>query len=446
MEQFDLICIGGGSGGIAAARRAAQYGAKVALIEKNKLGGTCVNVGCVPKKLFYQAVSYKNIIDSAKEMGFDEVGSAKFNWSRFKQQSDNYIARLNQIYKDNLIKSGVTLIQGLAKFLSPNQIAVNGQTYTASHIILATGGKPIIPAINNANLGLTTDDFFNLTEAPANVAIVGGGYIACELSGVMQKLGSNCHLIVRKDRVLRQLDPEISQELQNQMIKDGVKLHLNQSIQQIEQKNNKIHITTDNNQEITVDCLIWATGRNPNIENLDLEKAGIEIKNGFIAIDQYQQTNIKGIYAIGDITNQPALTPVAIKAGRTLADRLFNNQPNAKLDTNNIPTVIFTHPPIAAIGLNEAQARNSFGDDIKVYHQQFTPMSQAFLLNKNKTIIRLICRASDEKILGLQMIGESSNEILQGFAVSIKMGAHKYDFDNTVAIHPTIAEELVTIK
>lgn len=447
--QFDLICIGGGSGGIAAARRAAEYGATVAVIEQHRLGGTCVNVGCVPKKLFWYAANVADAIENAPLYGFEGIGdNTAFNWAQFKHERDAYISRLNDIYANNLEKSGVSVIQGQATFVDTHTIAVNGNQYQAKHIIIATGGTPFVPPqIEGSNLGITSDDYFALPTQPQHMLVVGAGYIACEIAGVMQALGSQVDMVVRSSRVLKVLDEDITQVLQHAMSEQGIQLHHNANVEKIVRHNQRLQVQLDTGTSIITDSVLFATGRRPNTDALGLDAIGVSRKpNGSIPVDAYQNTNIPHIYAIGDITEQMQLTPVAIAAGRKLAARLFNQQDNAKLDTNNIPTVMFTHPPIGSVGYTESQAQAEFGQDITIYRTTFTPMLRTFAKHKPKTLMKLICHGKDERVVGIQMIGDGVDEMLQGFAVAVKMGATKADFDSTVAIHPTSSEELVTLR
>ena len=449
MTRFDLICIGGGSGGIATARRAAEYGAKVAVIENARLGGTCVNVGCVPKKLFWYAANTAEALENARIFGFAGIpAQPHIDWAHFKHERDAYIARLNGIYENNLHKSGVTLIRGAARFVDAKTIAVEGKTYHAEHIVIATGGKPAVPDISGAALGATSDDFFALETRPHNAVIVGGGYIACEIAGVLQALGTKVHLVIRGERPLRQVDADISHTLLDAMREQGITVHLHNEIEHIEKQDENLHIRLKDGSRLDTAFLLWATGRRANTDTLDLAAAGIASRdNGQIPVDAYQNTNIPGIYAIGDITGQPELTPVAIAAGRRLAARLFKGEADSKLEEDNIPSVMFTHPPIGTVGLGEDAAIKQYGAArIKTYRAAFTPMARTFAAHKPKTLMKLICLDGEEKIIGIQMIGDGVDEMLQGFAVAVKMGARKKDFDNTVAIHPTSAEELVTLR
>ena len=444
--MFDLICIGGGSGGIATARRAAEYGAKVAVIEGARLGGTCVNVGCVPKKLFWQAAEVMEAVHGAAAINIEGVGAGRFNWAAFKGQRDAYIQRLNGIYASNLAKAGITLIEGFARFVDEHTVQVGERQYQARHIVIATGGRPERPPVPGAELGSVSDDFFTLESQPREAVIVGGGYIACEIAGVLQALGTQAHLVIRGDRLLRTLDPDITEVLEKALTEQGVQIHRGRQVRELSRAGAIYQATLDDGTTLNADFFLWAMGRAANTDQLDLPKAGVATRaNGEIIVDEYQNTNVAGIYALGDNTGALALTPVAIAAGRQLAKRLFLKDKTAKLDYQNIPTVIFTHPPIGSVGLTETQARAG-GGEIKVYRTKFTPMRRAFAVHKPQTLMKLICAGPEERVVGIQMIGDGVDEMLQGFAVAVKLGATKGDFDRTVAIHPTSSEELVTLR
>ena len=446
-QHYDLIALGGGSGGLAVARRAAAYGARCAVIEPNPLGGTCVNVGCVPKKVMWYAADLTHKLDLASSYGFQDI-NASFSWNKLVDARQAYIKRLNNIYGRALNDSQVELISGYGQFVDKNTIEVNGTQYSAKHIVIATGGQPTVPDIEGAQLGITSDGFFQLKDIPKHVAIAGSGYIAVELAGVLKSLGSEVSLIVRGNHFLGRFDSLLRDTLLEEMTKQGINVLTNTQISRVT-KNDQYLTLHDDQQAIhaDVDCLIWAIGRNPNVAALNLEAAGVnQNKYGFIPTDDFQNTNVDNIYAVGDVTGRAALTPVAIAAGRRLADRLFNHQTESKLNYETIPTVVFTHPPIGTVGLTEDEARDLHGDDVKTYQTQFTPMQYALSEHKVRTAMKLITVGSQEKVVGCHIIGDSADEILQGFAVAIKMGACKKDLDNTVAIHPTSAEELVTLK
>ncbi|NOY73191.1 MAG: glutathione-disulfide reductase [Gammaproteobacteria bacterium] len=446
-NHYNLICIGGGSGGLAAARRAAQYGAHCAVIENNKLGGTCVNVGCVPKKVMWHAAQTGHMLNHAGDYGFSFSNTA-FDWSILYTHRQRYIERLNEIYRSSLADAKITHIQGSATFVSPKTIKVNQQTYTADHIIIATGGKPQRPDMPGTEHGITSDGFFELRAQPKNVAIIGSGYIAVELACLLRSLGSDVTLFVRGSRILSYFDAVLSTGLTEAMLNNGINIFFDTQLSRLTKKEQQLTLhSTQQDQLYDVDCLIWAIGRSPNTETLNLAVAGIDTDNfGFITCDEFQNTNQSEIYAIGDVTGRAALTPVAIAAGRHLADRLFDGKTNARLDYNHIPTVVFSHPAIATIGLTEDEARTIHGESVRIYQTRFTPMSCALSEHKQKTAMKLITVGTQEKIVGCHILGEGADEMLQGFAVAIKMGATKADFDNTVAIHPTNSEELVTLK
>lgn len=447
-ENYDYIVIGGGSGGIASARRAASYGAKTLLIEGGRIGGTCVNVGCVPKKVMWNAAHLNEGISLAREYGFD-IGKTSFDWPALKLKRDAYIKRLNDIYNHNLDKTGVDYVQAYARFVQPNRVEANGVEYSAEHILIATGGQPWMPDLPGAELGITSDGFFDLAQLPERTLVIGAGYIATELAGVLNTLGSQVTLLLRKQQLLRSFDESLSAAVMQSMTKAGVDIQT--CIQLVGlQKNTDGSIGAlqgEGGHTGHFDCVIWAIGRVPNTRSLGLSKAGIETNDaGFIAVDEYQNTVVKGIKAVGDVTGAAQLTPVAIAAGRKLADRLFDGQSQAKLDYNLIPTVVFSHPPIGTIGLTEQQAVDEYGmADLKIYRSEFTNMLYAVSEHKSPTVMKLICQGANEKVVGCHIIGEGADEMLQGFAVAIKMGATKADFDQTVAIHPTSAEELVTM-
>ncbi|WP_019934542.1 glutathione-disulfide reductase [Oceanimonas smirnovii] len=448
-QHFDYIAIGGGSGGIASANRAAMHGKKVALIEAKDLGGTCVNVGCVPKKVMWHGAQVAEAIKLyAADYGFD-VELKGHSWSTLVESRQAYIGRIHQSYDRVLGNNKVTVIKGFARFKNANTVEVNGEEYTADHILIATGGEPIIPHIPGAEHGIDSNGFFELTEQPKRVAVVGAGYIAVELAGVLHGLGSETHLLVRKHAPLRNFDPLLTDTLVEVMAADGPTLHTHSVPQSVEKHSDgSLTLTLENGESLTVDCLIWAIGRRPLTGSLNLESAGVELDDkGYIKVDEYQNTSAPGVYAVGDNIGYVELTPVAVKAGRQLSERLFNNKPDAKMDYELVPTVVFSHPPIGTMGLSEPQARERFGDDkVKVYTSSFTAMYTAVTQHRQPCKMKLVCAGDDEKVVGIHGIGFGMDEILQGFAVAVKMGATKADFDACVAIHPTAAEEFVTMR
>ncbi len=448
-KHYDYIAIGGGSGGIASMNRAAMYGQKCALIEAKALGGTCVNVGCVPKKVMWHAAQISEAIRNyGPDYGFDTTIN-RFDWKTLIDSRTAYINRIHQSYDRVLGNNKVDVISGFARFVDAHTVEVDGETYTADHILIATGGRPVIPAIPGAEYGMTSDGFFELEALPKRVAVVGAGYIAVELAGVLNGLGAQAHLFVRKHAPLRSFDPLIVETLVEVMNTEGPKLHT-ESIPKEVVKNadGSLTLKLENGQEHTVDALIWAIGREPMTDNLNIEATGVELdEKGYIKVDKYQNTNVAGVYAVGDNTGAVELTPVAVAAGRRLSERLFNNKPDEHLDYSNIPTVVFSHPPIGTVGLTEPEAVEKYGaENVKTYKSSFTAMYTAVTSHRQPCRMKLICVGEAEKIVGIHGIGFGMDEILQGFAVALKMGATKKDFDNTVAIHPTAAEEFVTMR
>ncbi len=447
MKHYDLICIGGGSGGLAAARRAAEYGAKVLVIEAKALGGTCVNVGCVPKKISWHAAQIQELAHLAEHYGFAKL-NPQLDYRYFAEKRDQFIEKLNGIYAANLDKAGVDVVRGYGKFIDKQTVAVGDQHYSAKHIIIAVGGEAIIPDFQGAELGEDSDDFFAWRQLPKSVAIAGSGYIAVEIAGVLNALGVETHLIVRKHRFLRQVDDSIYDILEKQMREDGVNIHLESEVSTVAESDNGLDLTLTSGQSLRVDKLLWAIGRSPMTDTLGLQHTAVETaKNGNIVIDEQQNTRQAGIYAIGDITGQPNLTPAAIEAGRQLAERLFNGKSEAKADFSFVPTVIFSHPAIGTVGLTEGEAIEKYGDDkVKVYQSTFNPLLRSMTEDKIPTRMKMVCVGDAEKVMGIHIIGDFADEIIQGFAVAVQMGASKADFDKTLAIHPTSGEELVTLR
>jgi len=446
-RHFDLIAIGGGSGGLAVAEKAAQFGKKVAVIEARKMGGTCVNNGCVPKKVMWYAAHLAHAVDDASGFGISTKRGTT-DWRQLVEGRDKYIANINQYWDNYVSECGITHIKGYARFVNSRSVDVNGNIYSADHIVIATGGEPIVPTVPGADLGITSDGFFQLKEQPERVAVIGSGYIGVELSGVLQALGSRVTLIARGNRILEPFDDMISDVLANEIQRQGI--HLANNFQVATLSNSAEGIIINSNDGITVgayDCVIWAVGRRPNTQALNLQAAGVAtLDNGVIPVDEYENTNVPGIYAIGDITGKIPLTPVAIAAGRKLAERLFNGKLNSKVDYDKVPSVVFSHPPVGTVGLTEAQASERFGDKVTVYKSEFTPMRYALATHGSTTAMKLVCAGENEKVVGVHIIGDNADEMLQGFAIAVKMGASKADFDNTIAIHPSSAEELVTMK
>ncbi|MGF1529612.1 MAG: glutathione-disulfide reductase [Candidatus Competibacterales bacterium] len=446
-KHYDLLVIGGGSGGLATARRAARFGAKAAVIEGGRLGGTCVNVGCVPKKVMWYGAHLAHALADAEGYGF-EVEGVRFDWSTLVDRRNAFVRRLNDNFHRHLATDGVDRIEGWGQFVDHRSVAVGDATLSADHIVIAVGGEPVVPHVPGSELGITSDGFFELEHCPAKVAVVGSGYIAVELAGVFQSLGAEVTMLLRKQHLLRSFDAMLRENLMEHMQDGGINLVTGSQVVGVERDGDgKLLVHCDTGAEFNgVDTLLWAVGRRPRVADLQLERAGIEATpSGYIPVDAYQNTAAPGVYALGDVTGQAELTPVAIAAGRRLAERLFNHRADSRLDYDNIPTVVFSHPPLGTVGLSEERARAIHGDAVKVYQTRFTGMYHAFTPHKVATAMKVVCVGAQERVLGIHIVGPNADEMLQGFAVAVRMGATKGDLDATVAIHPTAAEELVTL-
>lgn len=449
-KHFDYICIGGGSGGIASANRAAMYGAKVALIEARHLGGTCVNVGCVPKKVMWHGAQVAEAIKMyGPDYGFDTTVN-KFDWAKLVENREAYIGRIHTSYENVLGKNKIEVIEGFGKFVDAKTVEVNGEHYTADHILVAVGGAPTIPNIPGAEYGIDSNGFFELNEQPKRVAVVGAGYIAVEIAGVLNALGTETHLFVRKASPLRSFDPMIIDTLVEVMEKEGPALHTHSIPKEVvKESDGSLTLHFESGETHNTDLLIWAIGRHPTTDKINLAAAGVETNDrGYIKVDEFQNTNVPGIYCVGDIMEGGIeLTPVAVKAGRQLSERLFNGKTNAKMDYTLVPTVVFSHPPIGTIGLTEGEAKAQYGEEnVKVYTSGFTAMYTAVTQHRQPCKMKLVCAGDEETVVGLHGIGFAVDEMIQGFGVAMKMGATKADFDSVVAIHPTGSEEFVTMR
>lgn len=446
-KHYDLIAIGGGSGGLAVAEKAVQFGKRVAIVEGGRLGGTCVNAGCVPKKVMWYAAHLAAAVHDAPGFGIDAARGG-VNWPRLVAGRDRYVADINAYWEGYAQRLGVAVIRGRARFRDARSIEVDGQAYSADHIVIATGGRPLVPKVPGAGLGITSDGFFALRRQPRRVAVIGGGYIGVELAGMLRALGSEVTLVALESRVLEAFDPLIGDTLMEAMTEQGISLHLPFQVAGLERRGGALAVRGAQGDLLEgFDQVIWAVGRVPDTADLGLEAAGVNsLRSGIVPTDELQNTNVPGIYAVGDVTGRAPLTPVAIAAGRRLAERLFGGKPEARVDYRNVPTVVFAHPPVASIGLSEPAASADYGDAVTVYETRFSPMRYALAAGGVPTAMKLVCVGPEEKVVGVHMVGDGVDEMLQGFAVAVNMGATKADFDRTIAIHPTSAEELVTLK
>lgn len=446
-NRYDLIVLGAGSGGIAGAIRAAQHGARVAVLEADTLGGTCVNVGCVPKKAMWLAAELAESFRLAGELGFASH-AGHLSWPTFLARRDQYIRNIHLSYSKRFEELGIELIPEHGRLLGAGAVRTAARQLQGDRILIATGGHGRRLSIPGGDLGIDSDGFFDLRAAPSRVAIVGGGFIAVELGGLLRALGSEVSLFVRGERLLAQADSDISEALADAMRERGIRLAFGHQLERVNEEPDGFRINCASGAEDSgFDCLLWAAGRVPNVKHIGLQDAGVELdEHGFIAVDEWQSTSAQAVFALGDVTASVAHTPVAIAASRHLMDRLFGGQPESRMDFSNIPIAVFTHPPIGSVGLTETEAREQHGDGVSVYRTRFRPMLGALAGRAERTVMKLVCAGPEQRVVGIHLIGPACDEILQGFAVAMKMGACKADFDNTVAIHPTSAEELVLMS
>ncbi|HBE16500.1 MAG TPA: glutathione-disulfide reductase [Cyanobacteria bacterium UBA11149] len=445
--NYDLFVIGAGSGGIAAARRAAGFGAKVAIAEGNRLGGTCVNRGCIPKKLMVYASHFPALFHDAKGYGWSGVESS-FNWQTMITGINNELARLNGVYRQMLETSGVELFSSYAKIIDLHTIEIDNRQVTTDKILIAVGGYPVKPDIPGIEYTITSDDMFLLQSQPKHIAIMGGGYIGVEFACIMNGLGSQVTQLIRRDLILRGFDDDIRTMVQESTIQNGIRIIKVNDPPVIEKTPDGLNVILgDTHQEtIPVDAVLTAVGRKPNIKNLGLENAGVEIKNGAIAVNRYSQTSQPNIFAVGDCTDRMNLTPVAINEGRAFADTEFGGK-SRTMSYDNIPTAVFSTPEVATVGLRESEANEKFGEEaIKVYRAKFKPTYHGMSGRDARVMVKLVVEAKTDKVLGAHIVGENAAEIIQGIAIALKMGAKKSDFDATVGLHPSIAEEFVTLR
>jgi glutathione reductase (NADPH) len=442
--DYDLITIGGGSGGVRASRMSAGFGARVALIEERELGGTCVNVGCIPKKLLSYAAHYHGDFDEAAGFGWS-VGPRTFDWARLIAAKDQEIARLNGVYARLLAAAGVEVIAGRGVLTDAHTVQVGGRTLTAQHILVATGGWPVVPDFPGAEHVITSNEAFHLEHLPRRVTIVGGGYIAVEFCSIFNGLGSAVRLVHRGSQLLRGFDHDLGRVLAEEMVQKGVTLKLNSRIEHVSRAGGELTVRLASGEAHATDLVMYATGRAPNTRGIGLEGAGVALAaNGAIQVDTFSRSSVPSIYAIGDVTDRIQLTPVAISEGMALANTLFNNAPR-RMDYADVPTAIFSHPCVATVGLGEHEARARHGD-VDTYVTRFRPLKATLSGSAERVFMKLVVERATDRVLGVHMVGEDAAEIIQGFAVALKCGATKTQFDATVGIHPTSAEEFVTLR
>ncbi|MGE8348083.1 glutathione-disulfide reductase [Pseudomonas helleri] len=444
--EFDLFVIGAGSGGVRAARFAAGFGAKVAVAESRYLGGTCVNVGCVPKKLLVYGAHFAEDFEQASGFGWS-LGEANFDWATLIANKDREIHRLNGIYRNLLVNSGVTLMEGHAKLTGPNEVEVNGQRHTAKHILIATGGWPQIPEIPGHELAISSNEAFFLKELPKRVLVVGGGYIAVEFAGIFHGLGAQTSLLYRGDMFLRGFDGAVRKHLHEELTKRGMDVQFNADIARIDkQADGSLKATLKDGRELEADCVFYATGRRPMLNNLGLENTGVKLdKRGFVQVDDLYQSAEPSILAIGDVIGRVQLTPVALAEGMAVARRLFKPEQYRPVDYRMIPTAVFSLPNIGTVGLSEEQAIED-GHKVQIFESSFRPMKLTLTECQERTLMKLVVDADTDKVLGCHMVGPEAGEIVQGLAIALKAGATKQHFDETIGVHPTAAEEFVTMR
>lgn len=443
--DYDLFVIGGGSGGVRSARLAAAEGAKVAIAEEFRYGGTCVIRGCVPKKLMVYASAFSHAFEDAVGFGWT-VGETSFDWNKLRAAKDAEITRLEGLYAKNVGGAGAEVFHERAEIAGPHEVRLVGQdrVVSAKHILIATGGAPFVPDIPGAELAITSNEIFDLPAQPKRALIVGGGYIASEFACILNGLGSKVTQLYRKDMILRGFDDDLREHVAGEMAEQGINLRFNIDVASIAANGDAFDVTLDNGEVLEVDCVLYATGRKPNTTGLGLESAGVEIaKSGAVVVDEYSQSNIPSIFAVGDVTDRMALTPVAIREGVAFVETVFRSNPT-KPDHSDVATAVFTQPEIGTVGLTENQAREL--GEIEVYKASFRPMMATISGRAEKMLMKLIVTKSDRRVRGVHIVGHGAGEMIQLAGVAVKMGATKEDFDRTVAVHPTAAEELVTMR
>jgi len=442
--DFDLFVIGAGSGGVRAARMASGLGVRVAIAENKYLGGTCVNVGCVPKKLFVYASHFSEKFSVAGGFGWS-AKEIKFDWPQLLDQKNKEIERLQGIYDGLLVNSGVTVLEGQASLVDKHTVRIDGIQYSCERILVATGGWPSIPDIPGKEFIASSNEMFALKQLPKRILVVGGGYIAVEFAGIMHGFGVETTLCYRGEKLLRGFDETVREFVAEEMSKKGINILFNTDIKNIAQNENGYIAQIDQGKFLEADLILYATGRSPNIDGLDLDSVGVEIdKKGAVEVNDEYQTSIPSVYALGDVTNRLNLTPVATAEAMALVDRLYAGK-NTAVDYDNIPTAVFCQPNIGTVGLTETEAKNRY-PDIDIYQSVFKPMKHTLSGLDEKTLMKMIVQRSTDKVLGIHMVGADAGEIIQGMAVAIRAGATKAIFDSTIGIHPTAAEEFVTMR
>ncbi|AEV62324.1 glutathione-disulfide reductase [Pseudomonas ogarae] len=444
--DFDLYVVGAGSGGVRAARFAAGFGAKVAVAESRYLGGTCVNVGCVPKKLLVYGAHYAEDFEQASAYGWT-AGEASFDWATLIANKDREINRLNGIYRNLLVNSGVVLHEGHARLTGPNEVEINGQRHTARHILIATGGWPVIPDIPGREHAISSNEAFFLKELPKRVIVVGGGYIAVEFAGIFHGMGAQTSLLYRGELFLRGFDGAVRKHLAEELTRRGLDLQFNADIKSIEKLDDgSLRVELKDGKTLLTDCVFYATGRRPMLDNLGLETTGVTLdEKGFVQVNEKYETAEPSILAIGDVIGRVQLTPVALAEGMAVARRLFKPEQYRLVDYRMIPTAVFSLPNIGTVGLTEEQAREE-GHEVEIFESRFRPMKLSLTECQERTLMKLVVDARTDKVLGCHMVGPDAGEIVQGLAIALKAGATKRDFDETIGVHPTAAEEFVTMR
>lgn len=445
-DNLDLIVLGGGSAGLASAFRAAEHGARVTLLHPRAIGGTCVHRGCVPKKIVWLAAQLAQAQRRALDYGFDSQ-PGPLDWAVFRRRRDEYIDGIEKRYRQRLHEQGITVVNQAGRLVSPDTVELaDGGHLRAPHVLIATGARPRELSVPGFELGMVSDDMFALDAMPARIAIAGGGYVAVEFAGLLNALGAEVHLLVR-DPVLGSFDAALVETLTTQMKSRGIRIIEKTEVKAVRRDDRRLMLEDGKGgSHGPCDALLWAVGRVPNVEDLGLEQLGVETdEHGHVSIDKWQDTNVEGVHAVGDVTACKALTPVASAAGIQLMDRLFGGKPEARLDYENIPSVVFSEPPMGMVGLTEAQARKQHGESVSVHDKEFTPMQDSLVRSSGQSRMKLVCVGEQQRVVGIHALGPGVDEMLQGFAVALRLGLRKCDLDTTIAIHPTSSEEMLSM-